>query len=94
MSSGCIGCDGSWRHPYSRPLRPSTVRRCRRWPPSTRAESTPPTGPESVSRHVSSGRTGNRWARVMLHRRRKTVVACDTCHGRIHSKRPAKSLTQ
>ncbi|MFD6290598.1 hypothetical protein [Streptomyces sp. NPDC060205] len=22
----------------------------------------------------------------MLHRRRKTVVACDTCHDRIHSK--------
>ncbi|MGW1998251.1 HNH endonuclease [Embleya sp. NPDC001921] len=30
------------------------------------------------------------WARVMLHRRRKTVVACDSCHGRIHSERPAK----
>ncbi|MCX5262048.1 hypothetical protein OOK27_49365 [Streptomyces canus] len=28
------------------------------------------------------------WARVMLHRRRKTVVACDTCHDRIHSARP------
>ncbi|MFD7406486.1 hypothetical protein ACFV7R_28250 [Streptomyces sp. NPDC059866] len=34
------------------------------------------------------------WARVMLHRRRKTVVACDTCHDRIHSKRPAKTDTQ
>ena len=34
------------------------------------------------------------WARVMLHRRRKTVVACDTCHDRIHSKRPARPLTQ
>ncbi|WP_190085363.1 reverse transcriptase/maturase family protein [Streptomyces longisporoflavus] len=34
------------------------------------------------------------WARVMLHRRRKTVVACDTCHDRIHSERPAKPLTQ
>ncbi|WP_328875478.1 reverse transcriptase domain-containing protein [Streptomyces sp. NBC_00287] len=34
------------------------------------------------------------WARVMLHRRRKTVVACDTCHGRIHSKRPAKTVTR
>jgi hypothetical protein len=34
------------------------------------------------------------WARVMLHRRRKTVVACDTCHDRIHSKRPAETDTQ
>jgi hypothetical protein len=34
------------------------------------------------------------WARVMLQRRRKTVVACDTCHDRIHSERPAKPLTQ
>ncbi|WP_327749524.1 HNH endonuclease [Streptomyces europaeiscabiei] len=24
------------------------------------------------------------WAHVMLHRRRKAVVACDTCHDRIH----------
>ncbi|MET8183482.1 reverse transcriptase domain-containing protein [Streptomyces sp. NPDC005336] len=34
------------------------------------------------------------WARVMLHRRRKTVVACDICHDRIHSERPARPLTQ
>lgn len=34
------------------------------------------------------------WARVMLHRRRKTVVACDTCHDHIHSERPARPLTQ
>ncbi|MET7736606.1 reverse transcriptase domain-containing protein [Streptomyces sp. NPDC005402] len=34
------------------------------------------------------------WARVMLHRRRKTVLACDTCHDRIHSERPARPLTQ
>ncbi|WP_369374185.1 reverse transcriptase domain-containing protein [Streptomyces sp. cg36] len=34
------------------------------------------------------------WARVMLHRRRKTVVACDTCHDRIHSERAVKPLTQ
>ncbi|MFE2189114.1 hypothetical protein [Streptomyces sp. NPDC059455] len=34
------------------------------------------------------------WARVMLHRCRKTVVACDTCHDRIISKRPAKADTQ
>jgi group II intron reverse transcriptase/maturase len=34
------------------------------------------------------------WARVMLHRRRKTVVACDTCHDRIHSQRAAKTDTQ
>ncbi|MFC9083456.1 reverse transcriptase domain-containing protein, partial [Streptomyces sp. NPDC057062] len=33
------------------------------------------------------------WARVMLHRRRKTVVACDTCHDRIHAEGPAR-LTQ
>ncbi|MFJ3780116.1 reverse transcriptase domain-containing protein [Streptomyces sp. NPDC090075] len=34
------------------------------------------------------------WARVMLHRRRKTVVACDVCHDRIHSERPARPLKQ
>ncbi|MGR8008165.1 reverse transcriptase domain-containing protein [Streptomyces hypolithicus] len=34
------------------------------------------------------------WARVMLQRRRKTVVACDTCHDRIHAERPVKPLTQ
>lgn len=34
------------------------------------------------------------WARVMLHRRRKTVVACDTCHDRIHAERPARPHTQ
>ncbi|MGY5030351.1 HNH endonuclease [Streptomyces sp. 900116325] len=34
------------------------------------------------------------WARVMLHRRRKTVVVRDTCHDRIHSERPARPLTQ
>jgi len=34
------------------------------------------------------------WARVMLHRRRKTVVACDICHDRIHSERPARPFTQ
>ncbi|CAL9639906.1 reverse transcriptase domain-containing protein [Streptomyces sp. enrichment culture] len=33
------------------------------------------------------------WARVMLNRRRETVVACDTCHDRIHSERPVKPLT-
>ncbi|MYU14808.1 maturase [Streptomyces sp. SID8361] len=33
------------------------------------------------------------WARVMLHRRRKTVVACDICHDRIHSEQPARPLT-
>ncbi|WP_325063644.1 HNH endonuclease [Streptomyces marianii] len=34
------------------------------------------------------------WARVMLHRCRETVVACDTCHDRIHSERPARPLAQ
>ncbi|MFB7919530.1 reverse transcriptase domain-containing protein [Streptomyces sp. NPDC056061] len=34
------------------------------------------------------------WARVMLQRRRKTVVACDVCHDRIHSEQPARTLTQ
>ncbi|MEU9241677.1 hypothetical protein [Streptomyces sp. NPDC048385] len=34
------------------------------------------------------------WARVMFHRRRKTVVACDICHDRIHSERPARPFTQ
>ncbi|MFD7164786.1 reverse transcriptase/maturase family protein [Streptomyces violascens] len=30
------------------------------------------------------------WARVMLDRRRKTVVACDSCHDRIHEAQAAK----
>ncbi|MGD6741679.1 reverse transcriptase domain-containing protein [Streptomyces sp. BH106] len=33
------------------------------------------------------------WARVMLDRRRKTVVACDTCHDRIHEARATRSFT-
>jgi hypothetical protein len=33
------------------------------------------------------------WARVMLDRRRKTVVACDTCHDRIHEAQAARSFT-
>ncbi|MFB7090298.1 reverse transcriptase domain-containing protein [Streptomyces sp. NPDC056296] len=33
------------------------------------------------------------WARVMLQRRRKTVVACDVCHDRIHSEQPARTFT-
>ncbi|MFI6423418.1 reverse transcriptase domain-containing protein [Streptomyces sp. NPDC050842] len=33
------------------------------------------------------------WARVMLQRRRKTVVACDVCHDRIHSEQPARTHT-
>ncbi|MFE0062884.1 hypothetical protein [Streptomyces sp. NPDC059003] len=43
---------------------------------------------------VHAGWQPSDWTRVMLHRRRKTVVACDTCHDRIHSERPAKPLTQ
>ncbi|MFE9446654.1 hypothetical protein ACFYO2_49160 [Streptomyces sp. NPDC006602] len=42
----------------------------------------------------SGARPPSDWARVMLHRRRKTVVACDTCHDRIHSERPAEPLAQ
>ncbi|MER5453013.1 hypothetical protein ABT052_44480 [Streptomyces sp. NPDC002766] len=33
------------------------------------------------------------WARVMLDRRRKTVVACDACHDRIHQAQTARSFT-
>ncbi|MFC7219777.1 reverse transcriptase domain-containing protein [Streptomyces polyrhachis] len=33
------------------------------------------------------------WARVMLQRRRKMVVACDVCHDRIHSEQPARTFT-
>ncbi|MGW7585915.1 reverse transcriptase domain-containing protein [Kitasatospora sp. NPDC054768] len=33
------------------------------------------------------------WARVMLDRRRKTLVACASCHDRIHQARTAGSLT-
>jgi hypothetical protein len=33
------------------------------------------------------------WTRVMLDRRRKTVVACDACHDRIHEAQAAKPFT-
>ncbi|WTZ46364.1 reverse transcriptase domain-containing protein [Streptomyces sp. NBC_01390] len=33
------------------------------------------------------------WTRVMLDRRRKTVVACDACHDRIHGAQAAKPFT-
>ncbi|WP_174501722.1 reverse transcriptase/maturase family protein [Streptacidiphilus neutrinimicus] len=33
------------------------------------------------------------WARVMLDRRRKTLVACEACHDRIHTSRTARSHT-
>jgi group II intron reverse transcriptase/maturase len=33
------------------------------------------------------------WARVMLDRRRKTVVACDACHDHIHEAQTARSFT-
>ncbi|MFF5011601.1 reverse transcriptase domain-containing protein [Streptomyces phaeochromogenes] len=33
------------------------------------------------------------WTRVMLDRRRKTVVACDACHDRIHEAQAARSFT-
>ncbi|MFE3659931.1 hypothetical protein [Streptomyces sp. NPDC059165] len=33
------------------------------------------------------------WARVMLDRRRKTLVACTVCHDRIHEARTAGSPT-
>ncbi|MFJ9446802.1 hypothetical protein ACIRRH_33825 [Kitasatospora sp. NPDC101235] len=33
------------------------------------------------------------WARVMLDRRRKTLVACAACHDRIHEARTAGSHT-
>ncbi|MGW7446627.1 hypothetical protein [Kitasatospora sp. NPDC054795] len=32
-------------------------------------------------------------SRVMLDRRRKTLVACTACHDRIHKERTARSLT-
>ncbi|WP_457456942.1 HNH endonuclease [Streptomyces sp. TE5632] len=41
-----------------------------------------------------AGRQPSDRACLMLHRQRKTVVACDTCHDRIHSERPAGPLTQ
>jgi len=34
------------------------------------------------------------WARLMTKRRRKTLVVCDACHGRIHPGQPAATLTQ
>ncbi|MFJ2865552.1 hypothetical protein [Kitasatospora sp. NPDC087314] len=33
------------------------------------------------------------WARVMLNRRRKTLVACTACHDRIHEAPMARSHT-
>ncbi|MEV7958548.1 hypothetical protein ACFVZR_34555 [Streptomyces sp. NPDC058316] len=33
------------------------------------------------------------WTRVMLDRRHKTVVACDSCHGRIRQVQAARSCT-
>ncbi|MEU6012034.1 hypothetical protein [Streptomyces sp. NPDC047453] len=33
------------------------------------------------------------WSRVMLDRRRKTLVACDACHDRIHEAKAAGSHT-
>ncbi|MFF4410736.1 hypothetical protein [Streptomyces sp. NPDC001404] len=41
-----------------------------------------------------SGWPPSDWARVMLARRRKTVVAWVSCHDRIHIARTAESLTQ
>jgi hypothetical protein len=41
-----------------------------------------------------SGWSPSDWARVMLDRRRKTVVACVSCHDRIHVARSAESLTR
>ncbi|WP_342666711.1 hypothetical protein [Embleya scabrispora] len=40
-----------------------------------------------------SGWPSSDWARVMLDRRRKSVVACVSCHDRIHVARTAKSFT-
>jgi group II intron reverse transcriptase/maturase len=34
------------------------------------------------------------WAKAMTRRRRKTLVVCATCHGLIHARQPAPSLTQ
>jgi group II intron reverse transcriptase/maturase len=34
------------------------------------------------------------WASAMANRRRKTLVVCATCHGMIHARRSAPSLTQ
>ncbi|WP_190344852.1 reverse transcriptase/maturase family protein [Streptomyces venezuelae] len=41
-----------------------------------------------------SGWPPSDWARVMLDRRRKTVVACVSCHDRIRVARSAESLTR
>jgi len=34
------------------------------------------------------------WAKAMAKRRRKTLVVCAACHGLIHARQPAPSLTQ
>ncbi|WP_371628689.1 hypothetical protein [Streptomyces sp. NBC_00341] len=43
---------------------------------------------------ADAGLQSSDWARATLHRRRKAVVACDTCHDRIHSEGPTRPLTQ
>ena len=48
--TGCTGCAGSWRPRCSRPWQPSTARRCRRWPSSTRPRSTHRTGRAPASK--------------------------------------------
>ncbi|WP_462183480.1 HNH endonuclease, partial [Frankia sp. AgKG'84/4] len=34
------------------------------------------------------------WVTAMANRRRKTLVVCVSCHGQIHTRRPATPLTQ
>jgi hypothetical protein len=34
------------------------------------------------------------WARIMLNRRRKTLVVCAACHATIHPRRPTASITE
>jgi hypothetical protein len=33
------------------------------------------------------------WAQIMARRRRKTLVVCEPCHGSIHARRAAPSIT-
>ncbi|WP_323451803.1 HNH endonuclease [Streptomyces yaizuensis] len=164
MYFGRTDCNGSWRHPCSRPLRPSTARQCRKWQPKHKARIETPNGPracfetrierknrkplvarfggiplqqqrsakitdsrpvrvdypqkELITRlladaceicggtgdvevhHIRAladlahaGWSASDWTRVMLDRRRKTIVACVNCHGRIHVARTAGSPT-
>jgi group II intron reverse transcriptase/maturase len=42
---------------------------------------------------TTPGRPQPTWAQLMVKRRRKTLVVCNTCHDTIHERQPTKALT-